>query len=98
MKIMIYVNGNLVLISKELVKLNLRGLNDNNEKQEGVPYNISLGGGTQGLLEAIYPDYYNQPQFIMPLERDFCGTFLGDIKGMKIIYGFLDYLLIKNYL
>jgi hypothetical protein len=98
MVIMVYVNGNLVLISKELSKLELRGLDDSNKKQEGVPYNISLGGGTQGLLEAIYPDYYNQPQFILPLERDFCGTFLGDIKDMKIICGFLDYFLIKNYL
>lgn len=98
MKLMVYAGGKLVLISKELDKLDLRGLNDVNEKQECVPYNISLGGGTQGLLEAIYPDYYNQPQFIMPLERDFCGTFLGDIKSFKMYCGFLDYLSIKDYL
>ena len=98
MELMIYVNGKLVLVSKELDILNLRGLNDVKEKQQCVPYNISLGGGTQGLLEAIYPDYYNQPQFIMPLERDFCGTFIGDIKSLKLYYGFLDYLTIKDYL
>ena len=98
MRIKIYVNGRLILISKELNILNLRHLNDVSQKQEGVPYNISLGGGTQGCLEAIYPDYYNQPQFILPLERDFCGTFIGDIKTFKMYNGFLNYLIIKDYL
>lgn len=98
MQLYFYVNGYLKLISKELTMINLKPLNDVKEKQECVPYNISLGGGTQGLLEVIYPDYYNQPQFILPLERDFCGTFIGDIKSLKIYNGFLDNLTIKNYL
>ena len=98
MKIMIYVNGFLIFISKELLAFNFKDLDDDYTKQEGVPYNISLGGGTIGLLETILPDYYKTPEYILPLERDFCGTFLGDIKCFKIYNGMIDYSTIKNYL
>lgn len=81
MKLYIYVNGFLKLISKELPMLRLHGLNDVNEKQEGVAYNISVGGGTQGLMERIMLDYYEMPEFVLPLERDFGGSFIGDIKS-----------------
>ena len=98
MKLYFYVNGFLVFISKELDEFNFRELNDVYQKQEGVPYNISLGGGTQGLLESILPDYYNTPEYIFPIEKDFCGTFLGDIKSFKIIDGSVAFYTIKNYL
>ncbi len=95
---MIYENGFLIFISKELLAFNFKDLDDDYTKQEGVPYNISLGGGTIGLLETILPDYYKTPEYILPLERDFCGTFLGDIKCFKIYNGMIDYSTIKNYL
>ena len=98
MKIMIYVNGFLVFISKELNALKFKELNDVYTKQEGVPYNISLGGGSIGLLETIMPRYYDISNYILPIERDFCGTFFGDIKSFKIYLGFIDYYSIKNYL
>ena len=98
MKIMIYVNCNLVLISRELRGLRLRELNDQYEKQEAVPYSMSLGGGSLGLLESILPDYYNSPNYTLPIERDFCGSFVGDIKLFKIYDCFLDYSTIKTYL
>lgn len=98
MKIMIYVNGYLVFISKELNALNFKELNDIYQKQEGVPYNISLGGGSIGLLETIMPRYYDISNYILPIERDFCGTFIGDIKSFKIYLGFIDYYSIRNYL
>ena len=91
MKLYFYVNGFLVFISKELDEFNFRELNDTYQKQEGVPYSISLGGGTQGLLESILPDYYNTPDYIFPIEKDFCGTFLGDIKSFKIIDGNVNF-------
>ena len=47
------MNGKLVLISKELPTFNFRELNDTPDKQEGVPFNISVGGGTQGLSDVI---------------------------------------------
>ena len=98
MKIMFYVNGFLIFISKELPSLSFKRLDDVYQKQEAVPYNISLGGGSQGLLEVIMPNMENQHQYILPIEQDFCGTFIGDIKNFKIYSGFIDYNKIKNYL
>lgn len=98
MKIMIYVNGFLKFVSKELDSFNFHGLNDCKEKQEGVPYSLSLGGGTLGLLEMITPDYYKVSNYLFPIERDFCGSFIGDIKCFSIYEGFADYSSILNYL
>lgn len=82
-RIMFYVNGKLKYITSELPKLNLHALDEIKEKQEGVAYNISLGGGTQGLAETIMPDYMLNPTKIYPIEENFAGTFIGDIKGFK---------------
>lgn len=98
MKLYFYVNGYLVFISKELNEFKFKELDDVYQKQEAVPYNISLGGGTQGLLESILPDYYKESNYIFPLEKNFCGTFMGDIKSFKIYNGILNYLTTKNYL
>lgn len=98
MQIKIYVNGFLVFISKPLNSLTFKALDELYTKQEGVPYNMSLGGGSLGLIETILPDYYALPEYILPIERDFCGTFLGDIKSFKIYQGGIDYSAIANYL
>ena len=98
MKLYIYVNGYLKLVSKELPEFAFRELNDVYQKQEGVPYNISLGGGTQGLMETIGPDYMNSTKYLLPLERDFGGSFKGDIKDFKIYDCPLDYSTIRDYL
>ena len=98
MKIMFYVNGNLVFISKELDAFSFKGIDEVYQKQEGVPYNISLGGGTLGLLESILPNYYAVSDYILPIEKDFCGSFLGDIKSFKMYGGFVNYSTIINYL
>lgn len=91
MKMYFYVNGNLVFVSKELPEFRFRELDDVKEKQESVPFNISLGGGTQGLADGIWLNYYSKPDYRLPLERDFCGTFLGDIKSFRFYECFLDY-------
>lgn len=99
MRIYIYVNGFLVFVSKNIDAFTFKHLDkDDSSKQEGVPYNISLGGGTLGLLESILPDYYAISDYILPIERDFCGTFIGDIKSFKMYGGFVDYSTIRNYL
>ena len=98
MKILFYVNGYLIFISKELPLFDFKNIDDVQEKQECVPYNISLGGGTLGLLETILPNYYAISDYILPIERDFCGTFMGDIKSFKMYEGFIDYSSILNYL
>ena len=98
MKLFFYLNGYLVFISKELPEFNFRELSDCMEKQEAVPFSISLGGGTQGLLESVMPDYYKAPEYIFPIEKDFCGTFMGDISSFKIYNGHVNFSTIKNYL
>jgi hypothetical protein len=97
-KIYVYVNGYLKLVSKELPEFAFRELNDDYQKQEGVPFNISLGGGTQGLMETIGPDYMNVSRYILPLERDFGGSFNGDIKSFKMYDCPLNYSTIRDYL
>ena len=99
MKLYFYVNGFLIFISKGLDLFKFRELyQEYSEKQETVPYNISLGGGTLGLLETIMPNYYAISEYILPIEKDFCGAFMGDIKSFKMYGGFLDYSAISNYL
>ena len=96
MKLLFYVNGKLVYISQDLPMLNLKALNEIYDKQEGVPYNISLGGGTQGLAETIQRNYMLNPPRVYPLEKNFAGTFIGYIKSFKIYNCFMEQLIIEN--
>lgn len=84
MRIYIYVNGKLVFVSKELPTFNFRELNDTPDKQEGVPFNISVGGGTQGLSDVIYYDFRKTPNKVLPLEKEFGGSFIGYFKSFKL--------------
>lgn len=96
MKLYLYVNGYLKLVSQEMDMLYLRGLDDRYTMQEGVPYNISLGGGTQGLAESIWIKYREMFPKVLPLEKNFAGTFIGDIKTFKIYTCGLQYPQIRN--
>ena len=49
----IYVNGKLFIIAENFEEIIPRLLNVEKEKQQGVGYNISLGGGTQGLHDNL---------------------------------------------
>ena len=84
MKIFIYVNKYLKFVSKELPLLDLRKLDEIDSKQEGVPYNISIGCGTMGLADSISWDYNKPFKYILPIEENFCGTFIGDIAEFKL--------------
>jgi hypothetical protein len=96
MKLLFYVNGKLVYISQDLPMLNLKALNEIYDKQEGVPYNISLGGGTQGLAETIQQNYMLNPTRVYPLEKAFAGSFIGYLKSFKIYNCFMEQLIIEN--
>lgn len=78
-----YVNGKLVYISNWIPKLSMKELDEIPEKQEGVPYNISIGGGTQGLADVVQQNYYLPPSRLYPLEEYFAGTFIGKLKSFK---------------
>lgn len=97
MKLMFYVNGKLIFTSKQLPEIIFRQLIERNEKQEGIAYNISLGGGTQGLCDMIGLDNENyETQYLLPIEENFAGSFIGDINKFRIFYGKHDYTKIKN--
>jgi hypothetical protein len=96
MALKFYVNGNLIFISDSLPKLNLRELNDIYEKQETVPFNISIGGGTQGLCDTVLPNYMLDPYRTYPLEENFGGSFIGYFKSFKFYNCDVEQLYIKN--
>ncbi len=83
MKIRIYVNGYLKFVSKELPEFNFRELSTIADKQEGVPFNISVGGGTQGLCDSVWLDYNRAFEKVLPIEKNFAGTFIGDIYDFR---------------
>jgi len=96
MKLMFYVNGKLRYVSKELPRIELRELHELYEKQEGVPYNISIGGGTQGLAETIQYNYMLNPTRVYPLEKYFAGTFIGYMRSFKMYNCFMEQMTIEN--
>lgn len=95
-KLLFYVNGKLVFSSKQLPELLLRELSDRSEKQEGVPFCISLGGGSQGLCDMIGFNSGFTTQYLLPIEENFSGTMLGSIFKFRIFYGKTDFSKIKN--
>jgi len=52
-RLKIYANGYLFLIIENFEEIIPRELNTEKEKQIGVPFNISFGGGTQGLHDHL---------------------------------------------
>lgn len=83
MRLLFYINGRLVLYGSEIPAVDLRSLDDEYVKQEGVPYNVSIGGGTQGLADVVYGDFDNIPEYTLFLEREFGGSFVGYLKSFK---------------
>lgn len=96
MKLYFYVNGKLVYVTREIPKIHLHELSEMKEKQEGVPYNISLGGGTQGLADTIQMNYMLVPNRVYPLERYFGGSFIGYMKTFRFYNCTLELGNIKN--
>jgi hypothetical protein len=49
----IFVNGKLFMVCEDFEEIIPRPLNTHKERQVGVPFNISIGGGTQGLKDNL---------------------------------------------
>jgi hypothetical protein len=81
--LMIYVNGRLVWVFKDVDEIINKRLNDSYLKQVGVPFNMSLGGGSQGLLESQTFDGQDPADLGLPIEKNFAGTFIGSISEFK---------------
>lgn len=52
-RLKIYINGKLFWTIEDFEEIIPRALNTDKERQLGVPFNISWGGGTQGLRENL---------------------------------------------
>jgi hypothetical protein len=91
-----WVNGRVVYRVKDFIGLQLRALDEWSDKQLGVPFNISWGGGTQGLLESQTfggPDPADQG---LDLETNFAGTFDGELSQLRFYEKPLNILEIRN--
>jgi len=56
-KLIFYVNGRAVWLIKEFPEFYFKSFNNDKEKQLGVPYSISWGGGSFGLKHSWHYDY-----------------------------------------
>lgn len=56
-KLIVYVNGRAVWIIHEFPEFYFKPFNNDKEKQLGVPYSISWGGGSFGLKHSYHYDY-----------------------------------------
>lgn len=93
-----WVNGRVVYRVEDFIGLKLRPLNEYSSKQLGVPYNISWGGGSQGLLESQTfggPDPKDQN---LPIATYFTGTFEGELSQLRFYDRPLNLLEIRNNL
>jgi hypothetical protein len=84
-KLKIYINGKLFHTIDDFEEVIPRGLNTDKERQVGVPFNISWGGGTQGLrenltftsLENLNGPYIQDPENLP--NNDLSGTSLSSL-------------------
>jgi hypothetical protein len=56
-KLILYINGRARWLIKDFPEFFFKSLNNDKEKQEGVPYSISWGGGSFGLKNSWHYDY-----------------------------------------
>jgi len=89
----LYVNGRRVLKVDNFKEIIPRALNQHRDLQVGVPFNMSWGGGTQGLYENMTfgdtrctgdPPYQQDPNDLgLLLEKNFAGSFMGGISQLR---------------
>ena len=91
-----WVNGRVVYRVENFIGLKLRALNEYSSKQLGVPYNISWGGGTQGLVESQTFGGPDPADRGLQLEKYFAGTFLGELSQLRFYDKSLSILEIRN--
>jgi hypothetical protein len=78
----ISLNGFTVYRNRNFKEVIPHELDTEAKYQEGVPFNISFGGGSQGLYEAIYLDPNKTVDGI--IDKFFAGTFNGGVKFIEM--------------
>jgi len=95
-RLAIYVDGKLKLWVDDFLEIVPRRLNEDENKQLGVPYNISVGGGSQGLLESMTFDGQDPSDLGLSIEQNFAGSFVGDLSQFKFYSCDLSWVDIQN--
>ena len=97
-KLMFYVNARLKFIVDEFPEFMARRLDEYKAKQVGVPFNLSIGGGSQGLIDSQTFDGLDIEDRGLPIETNFGGSFIGGISQFKFNICDLNYCNIQyNY-
>ena len=82
-KLMFYINGKLKFTVNNFSEFIAKRLEEHMEKQVAVPFNMSLGGGSQGLIETQTFDGRDLEDLGLPIQENFAGTFIGGISKFK---------------
>jgi hypothetical protein len=95
-RLMFYVDCRLKFVVEDVDEFIAKRLNEYKDKQLGVPFNISLGGGSQGLLESMTFDGQDPDDLGLSIESNFAGTFIGDISQFRFNICGLSWCELKN--
>lgn len=86
-----YINGRIFWKIKDFDEFYFKGLNNDKEKQLGVPYNISWGGGSFGLKHSWHYNNFNINDIIQDstknnlfVEKYFNSAYIGNIQKLRI--------------
>jgi hypothetical protein len=91
-----WVNGKVVYRVKDFIGLKLRSLDEWSDKQIGVPFNLSWGGGTQGLLESQTFNGVDYDDKNLLIQENFAGTFDGELSQLRFYEKPLNVLEVRN--
>jgi hypothetical protein len=92
----VYVDGYLKWKLDNFDEFLFKELDEHREKQQGVPFNYSFGGGTQGLIESNTvngPDIRDEN---LVIQNNFAGSFEGSISTFKLYGCALDITTIRD--
>ena len=92
----VYVDGYLKWTLEDFDEFIFKDLDEYREKQQGVPFTYSWGGGTQGLIESNTvngPDLKDKNLF---LQNNFAGSFEGKVSTFKLYGCSLDVTTIRK--
>ena len=81
--LMFYVDCRLKKVFEDVDELVARRLNEYYDKQLTVPFNFSIGGGSQGLIESMTFDGQDSEDLGLKIEKNFAGSFIGLISSFK---------------